>query len=68
MKFTLFKNDDIDRYLDEKAKIELSACVAAITKLREIEGKKQNTYLIIDKNEPYADEVIEIMKRYGHWV
>lgn len=25
------------------------------------------TYLVINTDEPYADEVIEIMKRNGHW-
>jgi hypothetical protein len=25
------------------------------------------TYLVINTDEPYADEVIEIMKRHGHW-
>ncbi|MED1904967.1 hypothetical protein [Cytobacillus firmus] len=67
MKFTVLKNDDINRYLDEKAKIELSASTAAIQQLRAIEGKKVNTYLVINTDEPYADEVIEIMKRHGHW-
>jgi len=25
------------------------------------------TYLVINTDEPYADEIIEIMKRYVHW-
>jgi hypothetical protein len=67
MKFTVLKHDDIIRYLDEKAKIELMACEVAITQLRAIEGRKENTYLVINTDESYADEVIEIMKRHGHW-
>ncbi|WP_370225269.1 hypothetical protein [Cytobacillus sp.] len=67
MKFTVLKNDDINRYLDEKAKIELSASTAAIQQLRAIEGKKENTYLVINTDEPYANEIIAIMKSHGHW-
>lgn len=67
MKYTVLKNDDIHRYLDEKEKIELVASTSAIQQLRAIEGKKENTYLVINTDEPYADEVIEIMKRNGHW-
>lgn len=26
-----------------------------------------NNYLVINVDEPYADEVIEIMKRHDHW-
>lgn len=66
-KFTVLKHDDINRYLDEKAKIELMASTIAIKQLRAIEGKKDNTYLVINTDEPYADEIIEIMKRHGHW-
>lgn len=67
MKYLVLKTDDINRYLDEKAKIELSASTVAIQQLRAIEGKKDHIYLVINTDEPYADEVIEIMKRYGHW-
>ena len=34
---------------------------------KELEGKKENTYLVINTDEPYADEVIAILKRHGHW-
>ena len=34
---------------------------------REAQGKKQNYYLVINKDEPYVNEVIAIMDKHGHW-
>jgi len=31
------------------------------------EEKRQNEYLVINTDEPYAEEIIEILKRNGHW-
>jgi hypothetical protein len=67
MKYVVLKVDDINRYLDEKAKIEISAADATIGTLRMYEGKNLNSYLVINTDEPYVNEVIEIMKRHGHW-
>jgi hypothetical protein len=52
------------------------ACLKAVLKKtseliragREKDGKNPNNkYLVINVDEPYADEVIEILKRNGHW-
>lgn len=67
MMYVVMKEDDINRYLDEKAKIELAASKVAISQLRAVEGKKDNTYLVINTDEPYAEDVIRIMNRNGHW-
>lgn len=29
--------------------------------------KGNNTYLAINTDEPYAEQIIEIMKQHGHW-
>lgn len=34
---------------------------------QEVEKKEPHTYLVINRDEHYADEVIEILKRHGHW-
>jgi hypothetical protein len=34
---------------------------------RDALDKKENTYLVINTDEPYADEIIEILKKNGHW-
>lgn len=39
-----------------------------IGEYRESVGKNPDpTYVVINKDEPYIDEVTEIMKRNGHW-
>ncbi|PTY93058.1 hypothetical protein [Heyndrickxia sporothermodurans] len=67
-KFTVVKNDDLEKYLHPEMKsaflniaekVELNKCIE--------ENKKPHTYLVINTDEPYADEVIEIMKKHGHW-
>jgi hypothetical protein len=57
LKYLVLKIDDINRYLDEKAKIELAAASTAIETLRMIEGKAINEYFVVNKDEPYADKV-----------
>jgi hypothetical protein len=57
LKYLVLKIDDINRYLDEKAKIELAAASTSIETLRMIEGKTINEYFVVNKDEPYADKV-----------
>lgn len=66
MKYTIIKNSDIERLpLAEKG--YLGVALNWINNKRFIEGKKENKYIMINVDEPYAEEVIEIMKRHGHW-
>jgi hypothetical protein len=67
MKYLVLKHDDVNRYLGAGSKIELATASTTIQQSRMIEGKSDNDYLVINTDEPYADEVIEIMKRHGHW-
>jgi len=67
-KFTVIKNENIEKYLTHEMKTSLWRCLAYINDSRVKDGKKEdNTYLIINTDEPYADEVIAILKRNGHW-
>jgi hypothetical protein len=67
-KFLVLKNDDLDRYLDEKQEHDLYDIVQTVEVGRGMDGKlEDNFYLVINQDEPYADEVIEILKRHGHW-
>lgn len=66
-KFTVIKNEDISRlapgYIDL-----LELILNQITLDRLKHGKNSTPfYLVVNEDEPYADEVIEIMKRHGHW-
>jgi len=66
-KYIVIKNDDL-RYLTATQIANLVDIVQDITVCRQEEGRKfNNTYLVINRDEPYADHVIEIMKEHGHW-
>lgn len=66
-KFTVIKNSDIDNYLAVKDAKELKALIRRLAVSRKCNsGKKDNSYLVINMDEPYTQEVSEIMKGYGH--
>lgn len=68
MKYTVVKNDDIDKCLYPHHAEELKKLLEwlAVNKLIQ-ENNKPHTYLVINTDEDYADEIIEILKRNGHW-
>ena len=66
-KFQVLKNEDILKYLSMEQISKFAIFVAQINLRREQDGKPQNEYLVINTDEPYADEVIDIMKRHGDW-
>jgi hypothetical protein len=66
--YTVIKNDDLETYLDDNDRNTFYYLVEdKIEYTRKLQGKKENTYLVINTDEPYAEEVIEILKRNGHW-
>lgn len=68
MKFIVLKTEDVKKHCTEKERLDLFESVQSIGKGRESEGKPvENRYLVINTDEPYADEVIEILKKHGHW-
>lgn len=67
-KFLVLKNDDIDQFIHPMRMGEFNRLLSGIDMNRRALGKAgQNDYLVINLDEPYAAEVIEIMKRHGHW-
>jgi hypothetical protein len=67
-KFLVLKNEDLDRYLDEHSEDQLYNIFQTMEAGRIYDGKvDDNQYLVINRDEPYAEEVIEIMKKHGHW-
>lgn len=66
-KFTVIKNADIEKHLDERDRSELSRILWKIDELRYQEDKPVNVYLVVNIDEPYAPELVEIMKQHGHW-
>ncbi|OMG46944.1 hypothetical protein BK140_24095 [Paenibacillus macerans] len=68
IKFTVVKNEDVEKYLDARDKSEFSRILWKIEQGRYEEGKEStNTYLMINTDEPYISEIINIMKANGQW-
>lgn len=67
-KFTVLKDEDINKYLTETEKAIFNELRNKIMfSRRDIDGKSSNNeYMVINKDEPYANKVIEIMKKHGH--
>ncbi|WP_163855767.1 YopX family protein [Paenibacillus elgii] len=65
-KFVVFNVEDISA-IGKNAVQPLLKVQEEVANYRSAQGKNENTYLVINVDEPYADEVIEIMKRHGHW-
>lgn len=66
--YIVFKHDEYDKVSTPTEMNHVVNISHKIGKYREQIGKKSNNeYLVINTDEPYAEEVIEIMKRHGHW-
>ncbi|GGF82894.1 hypothetical protein GCM10010912_30000 [Paenibacillus albidus] len=64
----VIKHDDAVKYLNDKDKADFNYLCNKVECGRRKDGKRPvNAYLVINTDEPYADEVIEILKRNGHW-
>jgi hypothetical protein len=67
-KFIVIKKEDGLNYLDSEESKNLEDILESIEIERAKTGKEPNNeYLVINLDEPYAPEIIEIMKRNGHW-
>ncbi|MGG3452151.1 hypothetical protein [Domibacillus aminovorans] len=71
-RYTVTNEKDIEKYvpkpLKEKLDIVMDGVSAWVEDGRVRDGKKPyNSYIVINVDEPYANEVIEIMERHGHW-
>ncbi|WP_036125583.1 hypothetical protein [Lysinibacillus sphaericus] len=65
-KYTVFKNEDLKKLpLTIQTQIQLAGDMVVHNRIGE--GKSENMYLVINTDEPYANEVIEILKLHGHW-
>lgn len=71
-KYTVIKIADLAKYnsefdLNEVAPL-LDSLLGNIEAGREKDGKKPfNFYVVINTDEPWIDEIIEVMKRNGAW-
>ncbi|MBE0341807.1 hypothetical protein E4V51_12185 [Paenibacillus sp. 28ISP30-2] len=68
VKFTVLKNEDIEKHLDAHDKSELSRILWKIQELRLLNGKiPLNTYLVVNTDEKYAVDIMRIMQANNHW-
>jgi len=70
MKIThiVIKKDDVEKYLSLESENKLNNILKEIECARWLMGKKSdNKYLVINVDEPYAPEIIQILKKNGHW-
>lgn len=65
-KFLVIKREYIDcpKGREYEERLSETAKVNRIITTRKTDSPQ---YLVINQDEPYADEVIEIMKRHDHW-
>ncbi|WP_051570633.1 hypothetical protein [Paenibacillus ehimensis] len=67
IKYAILKAEDIAK-LDIDEQIQFGILCKRIENIRASEGKSiNNSYLVINTDEPYADDVIQIMQQHGHW-
>ncbi|HIW33497.1 MAG TPA: hypothetical protein IAA29_12000 [Candidatus Paenibacillus intestinavium] len=66
-KFTALKDEDVEKYLDERDRSELSRIIWKMNELRIKDNKSVNAYLVVNIDEPYAPDVVALMKTNGHW-
>ncbi|MDF2859174.1 MAG: hypothetical protein K0Q87_5025 [Neobacillus sp.] len=66
-KFIVLKCWELSKWLDDEQQKNLQDICKTISDSRHFEGKKENEYIVINTDEPYAQDVIEILKRNGHW-
>jgi hypothetical protein len=67
-KYIVIKANDAERYLYEIDLFILDKILKKIADSRILNNKcRINNYLVINQDEPYAGEVIDIMRKHGHW-
>lgn len=60
-KFIVIKLEDADKYLPNHDRIDLKHILRQINEGRAKEGKKDNEYLVVNKDEPYAELVEKLI-------
>jgi hypothetical protein len=67
-RFIVIKEEDADKYLPNHDQIDLGHILRQIRNGREKDGKTNNNfYAVINTDEPYFEEIKNIMKKNGHW-
>ncbi len=65
--FLVMKYSDIDAYLNQSDIEEFNNLLEEVEEGMLFDNRKKHNYMVINTDEPYADEIIAILKRHGHW-
>jgi hypothetical protein len=65
-KFIVLKRADVDAALEGQEKKIFWNLIDRVSRVRKNNGKKDNKYLIVNIDEPYAIDVAMIMGKHGH--
>jgi hypothetical protein len=61
-KFTVWKNDDIRKYLSEEQICQLLTITSTIQSGRTKDGKAAgHNYYVVNSDEPYSDEILQLI-------
>lgn len=67
-KFIVIKRSEFEELATKDQFREIGGLIHAIASWRQANGKpRYREYAVINLDEPYAAEVIEIMRKNGHW-
>lgn len=65
---TVFKNEDLFRYLDAEEYKSIVSIGEKINQGRFKDGRTtDNTYIVVNTDETYIDEIIEVLKLHNAW-
>lgn len=68
MKYTVIKNDDIEQFMNDREKLILQELLYSMNLRKKKEGKAvDHQYLVINTDEQYSPQVIDILKANNHW-
>jgi len=67
-KYIIIKQDDLYRYTSQQDQIDLARILKAIRDGRIKEKKNTgNKYLVVNTDEDYAEDVIDILRKNNYW-
>lgn len=65
-RYVVIKQADIAKYLDATERASLQTLLWTIHIQRRQEGKKENDYVVVNLDEPWAQQVVDIVEdKYG---
>ena len=62
-KYLVLKLDDIQKYLAPWDRVSLKEVCECVEIGRKLDGKKDNRYVVVNEDEPYAEKVWELIKQ-----